>query len=267
MSDHVSALKDRHRTTWAAGNYPKLAELVIDCGSACVEAAAIEPGMRVLDVATGSGNGAIPAARAGGEVTALDLVPDLVDAARERAEGAGVEIEWVVGDAEEMPFADESFDRVMSSIGIQFAPRHEVVAREVGRVLRPGGRLVLANWTRTGAIGQLFKLVGEYGPPQPAFVSSPSLWGDEEHVRSLFADQDIELTFHSRDVLIPFGSPEEYIAYFEEEYGPTLMLKKALKEKGTWDEFRSAWQEMLKSFQTPDGIVQEYFVIVGEKAG
>src|SRR5687767_4007226 len=160
MNDEaVSALKEKHHQTWAAGDYSLIAELVEEAGTACAEAAEIQKGQDVLDVATGTGNAALVAAAKGAKVTGLDLTPELFDRARERAKEAGVEVEWVEGDAEDLPFEDASFDRVLSAIGVQFAPRHQVAAEELVRVCKPGGLIVLVNWTSDGKIGELFKLM------------------------------------------------------------------------------------------------------------
>ena len=133
----------------------------------------------MLDVATGTGNLAIRAAAAGARVVGLDLTPELFEAARARAAANDVVVDWVEGDAEELPYEDESFDRVLSAFGVQFAPRHEIVAHELADVTRPGGRIGLVNWTPEGAIGELFKIMGRYLPPPPEFASAPPLWGSE----------------------------------------------------------------------------------------
>ena len=150
----------------------------------------------MLDVATGTGNVALLAAELGAEVTGLDLVPDLLDVARSRDDGR---IAWIEGDAEALPFADASFDRVLSVFGIQFAPRHQVVADELVRVCRPGGAIGLVNWTPEGLIGRMFKILGKYMPKPPAFASPPPLWGSEEHQRSLFAAADVVAGVRARD--------------------------------------------------------------------
>ena len=139
--------------------------------------------MRVLDVAAGTGNASIPAAQAGAEVTASDLTPELLEAGRRRAEAAGVELEWVEADAENLPFEDESFDVVMSSIGAMFAPHHQEVADELVRVCRPGGTIGLLSWTPEGMIGALFRTMGPFAPPPPPGAQPPPLWGSEEHLR------------------------------------------------------------------------------------
>ena len=264
--DAVSALKERHHQTWAAGDYAVIAQLIEDVAEVCVEAAGIEADQDVLDVATGTGNAALLAAERGATVTGLDLTPELFDRARERAAEAGAEVEWVEGDAEDLPFDDASCDRVLSTSGVQFAPRHKVVAEELARVCRPGGLMVLCNWRSTGMIGELFKLMGRYLPPPPDFATSPALWGDENHVRSLFDGLGVELSFEQRSCDIPFDSPEEYAQYFEVHYGPTLKAKQALEPEGRWEQLRGEWLELIGRFFEPArGVVQDYWVITGRR--
>ena len=181
------------RAMWAAGDFPEVAQRELwPLGERIVERLGIRPGERVLDVACGTGNAAIRAAEAGGRVTGLDLTPELFEAGRRLAAEAGVEVEWVEGDAEALPFGDESFDVVVSTLGVMFAPRHEVAARELVRVLRPGGRLALLNWAEDSVIARSFRATGRFLPPPPDFASPPWLWGSEDHLRSLFADSGIE---------------------------------------------------------------------------
>jgi len=269
-TDPVAALKERHRSVWAAGDYPHIAELVTGVGANCIEAADISPGVELLDVATGPGNAAIRAALRGARVTGVDLTPELIENARERARTAEVEAraEFVVGDAEDLPFADGSFDRVISAIGVQFAPRHDVVARELARVLRPGGRLVLGNWTREGLIGRLFTLMGEFQPPLPAWASPPPLWGDEEHVRGLLEPLGIELSFEPKHVVMPFATVEDFMTTFETDYGPSLAFKAALETQGLYGGYRERWAVLLEEFvQTPGSgdVRQDYHIITGTK--
>ena len=192
----VTDLKRTHRATWAAGDYAAVAELIDAAPPRDLLAHMdLRPGQDVLDVATGTGNAAIPAAHAGARVVGLDLTPELFETARRRADQHAVAIDWIEGDAEELPFEDESFDRVLSVFGVQFAPRHELVARELARVSRPGGRIGLVNWTPRGLIGELLKTIGSYMPAPPDYASPPPLWGSEQHVRRLFSDSPIELAF------------------------------------------------------------------------
>src|ERR671910_2810696 len=198
---------------WAAGEYARIAGLIEDDPRfRLVSGVGIGPGMTVLDVATGTGNVAIPAAAQGAQVTGLDLTPELFDRARERAAEAGVEVEWVEGDAEDLPFEDGRFDRVLSTFGIQFAPRHQVAASEALRVTRPGGTIGLVNWTPQGHIGRILKAVGSRLPKPPEYVSPPPLWGDEAHVRELFAPAGVELEFErATNPFVGFGSPEDWV--------------------------------------------------------
>ena len=171
---------------WAAGDYARFAPLVAEVGERLVQRAGIRPGDAVLDVACGTGNVAIPAARAGGRVTGVDLTPEHFPAARSRATAAGVAVDWVEGDAEALPFEDDSFDVVLSSFGCMFAPRHAVAAAELARVLRPGGRLGVSAFTDRGAGGDFFRTLGAHLPAPPPFAENPLGWGDAAHVRALF---------------------------------------------------------------------------------
>ena len=186
MSD--TELKAKHRKMWASGDYPGMVEtFLLPLGPRLVEAAGIHEGQRVLDIAAGTGNASIPAAQTGATVTASDLVPDLLEAGRRRAETLGVELEWTPADAENLPFEDESYDVVMSSIGAMFAPFHEKVADEMVRVAKPGGTIALLSWTPEGMIGALFKIMGGFAAPPPPGATPPPRWGSEDHVRSSLA--------------------------------------------------------------------------------
>src|SRR5688572_27185400 len=145
-ADEIAALKERHHATWAAGDYAAVAAYIEDVAALCAERAGVGPGAELLDIATGTGNVALEAAQRGATVTGLDLTPGLLETARERAAAAGLDIAWVTGDAEALPFQDGSFDAATSTFGLMFAPRHAVAARELTRVLRPGGRFVLSTW-------------------------------------------------------------------------------------------------------------------------
>src|ERR687896_1979975 len=209
-------LKSRHRAMWASGDYPSMVEtFLLPLGPRLVEACRIEPGMRVLDVAAGTGNASLPAAEAGARVTASDLTPELLEAGRARAQAEGLELDWVEADAEQLPFADESFDVVMSSIGAMFAPRHQDAADELVRVCRPGGTIGLLSWTPEGMIGDLFRTMGPFAPPPPPGAKPAPLWGSEEHVRGLFGDR-VEFRSIERDMLeiTAFARPRDYGEHF-----------------------------------------------------
>jgi SAM-dependent methyltransferase len=218
------ALKAKHRALWASGDYPAVAaELIPELGPELVRASGVKPGDRVLDVGAGSGNAAIPAAAAGAIVTASDLTPELFDVGQRLATESGVELEWVEADAEAMPFADNSFDVVLSCVGVMFAPHHQAAADELVRVVRPGGTIAMINWTPEGFIGHLFATMKPYAPPPPPGASPPPLWGNEDHVRTLFGDRVADLKARRQTVRMDHCSdPVEFREYWKRNYGPTI---------------------------------------------
>ena len=198
ITNEMAELKAAHKVTWDSGDYTAVADaFVLEVGETAVEKATLGPGRKVLDVATRLGERGDSRRAHRGRVTGLDLAPSLLEVARVRAAEAGAEVEWVEGDAEALPYDEESFDTVLSVLGVQFAPRHEVGALELARVTRPGGEIVLCAWTPAGFIGQVFKTMGPYMPKPPEGASPPPLWGSEEHVSGLFADTGVELEFGS----------------------------------------------------------------------
>lgn len=239
MALDVAQFKQTQRKTWSSGNFPEIATRIESASQDLVDAADIRAGQQVLDVATGTGNAAIIAAQAGADVTGLDLTPELFDAARRRMAEAGVEIELIEGDAEELPFEDDSFDRVLSVFGVMFVPRHDVGAAELVRVCRPGGTIAVAAWTPEGAVGQMFKTLGSYMPPPPPEQKPPVLWGSEQYVRELFAGSGAELEFRRLMVNFVDRSAEEAVAYNERMLGPFVMAKAALEPQGKWDALRA----------------------------
>src|SRR5215218_11438542 len=227
---------------WASGDYPSMVDAFLQpLGPRLVEACGIESGMKVLDVAAGSGNASIPAAQRGARVTASDLTPELFDAGRARAEAEGVELDWVEGDAERLPFENGSFDVVMSSIGAMFAPQHHDVADELARVCSPGGTIGMLNWTPEGMIGALFRLMGPFAPPPPPGAQPPPLWGSEDHLRELFGDR-VEHGTIERGVLevTAFASPTDYARHFSELYGPTIAARANAARNGREEELNEA---------------------------
>lgn len=226
------ALKARHRALWASGDYPAVAaEIIPSLGPELVAACGVAAGDRVLDVAAGSGNAAIPAAAAGADVTASDLTPELFDEGRRIAGERGVTLEWVEADAEALPFADDSFDIVMSCVGAMFAPHHQATADELIRVVRPGGRIGLISWTPEGFIGHLFATLKPYAPPPPPGASPPPLWGSEDHVRTLFGDRVTDLSMRRRSVRMDHcASPLEFREYWKRNYGPTIAAYRNTRE-------------------------------------
>ena len=263
-------LKRTHRATWAAGDYAAVAELIDEAPPRdLLGRMEIVPGQEVLDVATGTGNVALPAAAAGAQVVGLDLTPELFDTARRRARERGVVAHWVEGDAEDLPFEDASFDRVVSAFGVQFAPRHEVVARELVRVCRVGGRIGLVNWTPEGQVGELFRIIGRFLPVPPPYASPPPRWGDEEHVRGLFAGSPVELEFARGHNPWRFDSANSYVEFFETRYGPTLKAREHLSAQGRWDDCRDELLTMAeRRNESTDGTLlmqAEYLVVVAHR--
>ena len=267
-----SELKARHRAMWASGDYPSMVEtFLLPLGPRLVEACGIGPGMKVLDVAAGTGNASIPAAKAGATVTASDLTPELFDAGRSRAAAEGVELEWVEADAESLPFDDESFDVVMSSIGAMFAPHHQDVADEMVRVCRPGGTIGMLNWTPEGMIGALFKTMGPFAPPPPPGAQPPPLWGGEEHVKELFGDR-VSFRTLKRETLevTAFTRPHDYGEHFKAKYGPTIAARKNAAGDGREGELDEALDRFCDEWNlgTEDAarFEQEYLIVVGTRA-
>jgi ubiquinone/menaquinone biosynthesis C-methylase UbiE len=265
-------LKARHRTMWASGDYPSMVEtFLLPLGPRLVDACEIGPGKRVLDVAAGTGNASIPAAERGASVTASDLTPELLEAGRRRAQAAGLELDWVEADAEALPFADESFDVVMSSIGAMFAPHHQEVADELVRVCRPGGTIGLLSWTPEGMIGGLFRTMGPFAPPPPPGAQPAPLWGKEEHVRELFGDR-IAFRTLERDVLevTAFEHPYDYGEHFKARYGPTITARANAQRNGRESELDDALNAFCDEWNrgTPDRarFEQEYLLAVGTRA-
>ena len=267
-----SELKARHRKMWASGDYPSMvATFLLPLGPRLVEAAGIGPDMRVLDVAAGTGNASIPAAESGADVTVSDLTPELLEAGRGRAESSGLELEWVEADAENLPFDDESFDVVMSSIGAMFAPHHQEVADELVRVCRPGGKIALLSWTPEGMLGALFRTMGPFAPPPPAGAQPPPLWGSEDHLKDLFGDR-VDWATLERDLLeiTAFERPRDYGEHFKSRYGPTIAARANAAKTGREDEFDQALDAFCDEWNRGSAdqarFEKEYLVAVGTRA-
>ena len=224
------ALKARHRAMWALGDYPALAdEIIPDLGGVLVSACGVQPADKVLDVAAGSGNAAIPAAESGARVVACDLTPELLDAGRARAAARGVTLEWREADAEALPFADGEFDVVMSCLGVMFAPHHQASADELARVCRPGGTIGLLSWTPEGFIGQMFATMKPYAPPPPPGAQPPPLWGREDHLHTLLGDRVTSVTARRQALRVEaFTTPEGFRDYFKAHYGPVIAAYRSI---------------------------------------
>lgn len=226
------ALKARHRAMWALGDYPAVAlDVIPELGPELVAASGVRAGDRVLDVAAGAGNAAVPAALTGGRVTASDLTPELFVAGREFAARHGVEIDWEEGDAEDLPYADGAFDVVLSCVGVMFAPHHRQAADELVRVCRPGGSIGLLSWTPQGFVGQMFATMKPYAPPPPPGAQPPPLWGDEEHVRTLLGDRVTDVVARRQTLATdPVPSPEAWVAHWKTVYGPTIAVYRSIAD-------------------------------------
>ena len=227
----LAAVKQRQQQTWASADYSAVAAMIVPMAEGLAQAAGLRAGERVLDVATGSGNAALAAARCGCQVTGIDYVPGLLERARARAAAEGLEIEFAEGDAEDLAFPDASFDAVLSCLGVMFTPRQEQAAAELLRVCRPGGTLGLVNWTPTGFIGQLLRTVGKHVPP-PAGVRPPTQWGTEERLGELLGDAVSKLEVQRRSFVFRFRSPDEFATFFRDNYGPVHKAFGALDEPG-----------------------------------
>jgi SAM-dependent methyltransferase len=224
----LAAVKAKQQQMWASGDFHVIAAIIQPTAEQLVDSADLRAGMRVLDVATGSGNAAIAAARLGCAVEGVDYVPELLERGRLRAAAEGYDIAFVEGDAEALPHADAQFDAVTTIFGSMFAPDHRQAAAELLRVTRPGGTVAVASWTPEGFIGQLLKTVGRHVPP-PAGVASPMLWGTDAHLRDLFGDGISSLDVTERTYTWRFPSAEDFVAFFREWYGPTLKAFAALE--------------------------------------
>jgi ubiquinone/menaquinone biosynthesis C-methylase UbiE len=224
-----SAIKQKQQATWASGDYAVVGTTLQIVGEQLCEAVDLRSGERVLDVAAGNGNASLAAARRWGRVTATDYVGALLDRAKERAHAERLAIEFQQADAEALPFADASYDVALSTFGVMFTPDQDRAAAELARVVRPGGRIGLANWTPEGFIGQLFKIIGAHVPP-PAGVKSPAQWGSEARLQELFAAHDVKVT--RQHFQFRYKSPAHWLEVFRTYYGPTHRAFAALDPAG-----------------------------------
>lgn len=263
------ALKAKHRAMWALGDYPAVATQVIAAlGPTLVEACGIGPVDRVLDVAAGSGNVAVPAAATGASVVASDLTPELFGVGRRLAAAAGVEVEWAEGDAEALPYADHTFDVVTSCVGVMFAPHHQAAADELVRVCRPGGRIGLVSWTPEGFIGQLFATMKPYVAPPPAGVQPPPLWGSEEHVRELLGDRVTDVVAERRPLPVTrFATGAEFRDFFKATYGPTIAAYRGLADQPERvAELDAALEALPDRFGGAPSMTWEYLLVTARRA-
>jgi ubiquinone/menaquinone biosynthesis C-methylase UbiE len=259
-------LKAKQSVMWGNGPYERITALLTESQEDLVAALAPQPGERWLDVATGTGSVARLATRAGATVTGLDLAPDLIETAREQTEAEGLSVQFDVGDAEALPYEDASFDVVVSTYGVMFAPDHAAVARELARVCRPGGRLGLASWTEDSGIGDIFRVMKPFqAAPPPAGTGNPFAWGDESHVRELLED-DFELDLQVIDTIHRAESGEEAWEVFSTSYGPTKTLAESLDDDRR-EELHRSWVDLYERSREGDGIAhhRHYLRVLGTR--
>ena len=265
LTPEMEAIKTRLKATWMSGDYGLFATYLEPGALEFFSRIPIEPGMRILDVACGAGQISIPAARAGAKVTGIDIAANLIEQARARAQAENLDARFDEGDAEMLPYEDSSFDLVISLIGAMFAPRPELVAAELKRVCRPGGRIIMANWTPSGFVGQMFRIHGKHVPP-PAIVPPPVKWGDEETVRERLQDGTSHLKLNRR--LYPFQfpfPPAELVEFWRTYYGPTLKAFAALddgKQSALRQDLEALWAEHNSSNNGTTFVQAEYLEVI-----
>jgi ubiquinone/menaquinone biosynthesis C-methylase UbiE len=238
-------LKSKQSVMWGTGPYQNITDTITDVHETVVDRLDPQPGVRWLDLACGTGAVAERAARAGADVAGIDLAPALIETAKERAEEQGLDIEYRVGDCENLDVEDGAFEVVSSTCGVMFAPDHEATARELARVVEPGGRIGLANWTPEGGLAKMFAMMKPFQPPPPEGAGSPFDWGSEPHVQELLGDAfDLELERHVSHLKVPTG--EDYWQLFSSSYGPTKTLADSL-DNDRREEFHQAWVDFFES--------------------
>ncbi|MBB6142136.1 2-polyprenyl-3-methyl-5-hydroxy-6-metoxy-1,4-benzoquinol methylase [Silvibacterium bohemicum] len=264
----IEKLKASMRKTWTSGDFGKVAPQMASEAETFVGRLGITPEMRVLDVACGTGNLAIPAARRGATVTGLDIAPNLLEQARQRAAEEKLAAVFVEGDAEQLPFPDEHFDVVMSMFGAMFAPRPELVAKELARVCKPGGKVAMANWTFTGAGAKMSAVTAKYLPP-PADIPSPGLWGDQAIVRERLAAHGLQVETTLRAVLFQFPfPPKDVVQFFREYFGPVKMAFErmdAATQQSYAADLEKAWTDHNEGGPGRTALQNEYLEVIGIK--
>jgi SAM-dependent methyltransferase len=270
ITPEMEALKTRLKATWMAGDYGHFAQYLEPGALEFLARLEVSPGTRMLDAGCGAGQIAIPAAKAGALVTGIDIAANLIAQARQRAAAAGVKAQFDEADAEDLPYPDASFDLVVSLIGAMFAPRPDLVAAELLRVCRPGGRIAMANWTPEGHVGQMFKIIGKHVPPSP-LMPSPMKWGEGASVRERLGHgtSSLNITRRRYPMRYPFG-PDEVVDFFFKYYGPTVRAWAALDAAGRTalrDELIDLWSGNNEAGDDNLTLVQaEYLDVEGVRA-
>jgi ubiquinone/menaquinone biosynthesis C-methylase UbiE len=269
MTPEMEALKGKLRSTWMAGDFGEVAKIIARGAEEFIDRLDIRPGMKVLDVACGTGNTAIPEAKKGADVTGVDIASNLIDQARARAEAEGVKAKFDVGDAEDLPYDDASFDAVVTMFGAMFAPRPDIVASELKRACKPGGFIAMANWTAEAFTGEMFKTNARHVPPPPG-MAPPLQWGNEEIVRQRFSDGISDLKLTRRKIMFeyPFG-PEEVVEHFRKYFGPTQKAFESLDEAGQEALRKDLVDLWTKYNQATDGttkVESEYLEVIATRS-
>jgi ubiquinone/menaquinone biosynthesis C-methylase UbiE len=229
--DLLATIKQRQQQTWSSGDFSVVASRIVLVSEQLAEGCDLRAGSRVLDVAAGNGNATLAAARSGARALGVDYVPALLEDGRERAAAEGLDVEFRLGDAEDLPVEDDSMDAVLSVFGVMFAADHHRAADEVVRVARSGATVGLASWTPDGFIGEMFRVIASHVPPPPG-LDSPLLWGTPEHVGELFGDAVADVRSERRTCTFRFTSAEEFVSFFRRWYGPTVSAFESLDDVG-----------------------------------
>jgi SAM-dependent methyltransferase len=259
-------LKQKQSVMWGNGPYQRVTDTIGDVHAGVIEQLAPRAGDAFLDLACGTGAVSTLAARAGADVTGVDLAPVLIDTAKERAAEDGLTIDYLVGDCENLTFADASFDKASSTCGIMFAPDHAATASELARVVRPGGRMALANWTLEGGLGRMFGMMAPFQPKPPEGVGSPFAWGNEAHVDSLLGGA-FDLEFERHISVLRLRDGEEYWQIFSTSYGPTKSLAESLDDERR-EELHRAWVDFFDTEYSAEGGIahdREYLLVLGTR--
>jgi ubiquinone/menaquinone biosynthesis C-methylase UbiE len=265
----LNEAQQQARKLWSSGDYPSAMRVIASVGPLVVERAGVSGDDMVLDVACGSGNATIPAAQTGAKTTGLDITPELINAGKANAKEAGVEIDWIEGDAMDLPFDDDSFDVVLSVFGCMFAPDHRRTAEQLVRVLSSEGRMVVATWRPEGNFGRMFRTIASHLPPPPEGFQPPLMWGDEGHVREIFDGTGTELELEPTTVDFTADSASEYLAEIERDLPPIVMARTVLEPQGKWEALRADLLELYsETNEVDDGFraPQEYLLIKGRKS-
>jgi 2-polyprenyl-3-methyl-5-hydroxy-6-metoxy-1,4-benzoquinol methylase len=269
MPDAVTEINARAKAVWSGGDWDAISELIAEVGPQLLARLGDLSGKDLLDVGTGSGGTvAIPAALRGARVVGSDLTDEWFGAARRRADAAGVEVEWVETNAEDLQFPDESFDVVTSTFGHMFAPRHAVAAGEMARVLRPGGVIATTTWIPRGYGGAMFGLIAEYMPKPPDFVEPPTRWGVQEHVEAMFEPHGLHVEFDEGAITLRWDDADAFADFFVANFGPMVAAREVVGSR--WPELDERFRALVREHDTGTGtggieLTQDYLVTLARK--